>query len=333
VVNRLDFYTRTAVVSSLVQGVYSLQRDNQHKRKFIANRYWESFDFSLAETLINKDDDSIFGAIFKYNDYHNKPHHEIPPRYVIAFRGTMLELETCLSDIKEDIRCFFDDFNNSSRLKQAIQAIDLVLKKYTTDTTSVWLAGHSLGAATALLAGKTMAKRGVTLKTYAFSPPSSSVLLEQIFDSVVVKDVLRLAESFIKGIVAKFADLQMQKDDPRTAAWTPYIYVNPSDLFCAEYIGSLKFKYLMAAIKLGKLESIAAKISFWSILFREEREPIQLFSSAHMTVNMNESVLETDDHGVKQLWYKFKKAHGIEQWWEPNPSLRKWESYSFRPSY
>ncbi|CAH8334352.1 unnamed protein product [Eruca vesicaria subsp. sativa] len=330
----LDFYVRTAMIASLVQGVYSLQRDKQQKRKFIANPYWESFGFSLAETLINKDDGSIFGAVYEYNDYHNKPHCGMP-RCVIAFRGTMLELVTCLSDMKENIRCILDNFNNGSRIKQAIKAIDAVLEKHSTDKTSVWLAGHSLGAATALLAGKTIAKRGDILKTYAFNPPSSSVLLENIFDSVVVKGMLRLAETLIKVTIVKFSDIEIQEDDPSTTAWTPYIYVNPSDPFCAEYIGILSHKCFMAAIKLGKLESIAAKFSFMSrILFGEEGgEPIQLFSSVEMTINMNKSDLETDDHGDKQSWSKFKKAHGIEQWWEPNPALRKWKSHSFRPSY
>ncbi|CAN7024281.1 unnamed protein product, partial [Brassica oleracea var. botrytis] len=331
VFNRLDSYHRTVVTSSLVHGVYLLQREKQKKVNSQAYIWWESFGFSLAELLVNEDDSSIYGAVFKYNNYQNKPHFGMPPRYMIAFRGTVLKSKTWLSDLKEDIRCLFNNLNKGSRFQQAIQATETVLE--TTETSSVWLAGHSLGAGIALMVGKTMTKRGFPLKTYAFSPPILSFPLEKLLDIDVVKHLFRFAESLIKGTVAVLAHLQTQEHDPRIAAWTPYLYVNPSDTICSESIGLLKYKKIMAYVGLGKFESLGAAISLRCLVLGvESGEPIQLLSSADMTVNMNKSDVDTTNV-LKKPWYKLKRAHGLEQWWEPNPALRaNWESYNFRSS-
>ncbi|KAH0908717.1 hypothetical protein HID58_032038, partial [Brassica napus] len=304
----IDSYHRTVVTSSLVHGVYLLQREKQKKVNLQAYIWWESFGFSLAELLVNEDDSSIYGAVFKYNNYQNKPHFGMPPLYMIAFRGTVLKSKTWLSDLKEDIRCLFNNLNKGSRFQQAIKAIETVLE--TTETSSVWLAGHSLGAGIALMVGKTMTKRGFPLKTYAFSPPILSFPLEKLPDIDVT-----------------------QEHDPRIAAWTPYLYVNPSDTICSESIGLLKYKKIMAYVGLGKFESLGAAISLRCLVLGvESGEPIQLLSSADMTVNMNKSDVETTNV-LKRPWYKLKRAHGLEQWWEPNPALRaNWESHNFRPS-
>ncbi|CAH8334367.1 unnamed protein product [Eruca vesicaria subsp. sativa] len=327
---------RTAVASCLVQGVYSLQRDKIKKRKSEAHLWWESFDFSLAEPLINKDDNSIYGAVFEYKNYQkNIPHSGKPPSHVIAFRGTMLKFKTWYKDLKQDIRCLFNNLNKGSRCKHATQTIETVLKKHSTDEkVSVWLAGHSLGAGIALLAAKTMTKRGFPLETYAFNPPNSSLPLEKLSDIDVFKRVFRFSESFFKGTIAVFSHNKTQQHDPRLAAWTPYVYVNPSDIVCAEYVGDVKHKNFMVDFGLGKIESVGAGISLRSLIFGIERaEPIQHLLSADITVNKNKlNVVETDNV-LKKCWYEFKKAHGLAQWWEPNPTLRaNWETHSIRPS-
>lgn len=186
-----------------------MQQDKQKKLNSIPYIWWESFGFSLAKLLINEDDTSIYGAVFEYNNYQNKPHFGIPPRYVVAFRGTQLKSKTWLSDLKEDMRCWFNNLHKGSRFQQAIQAIETILEKHTTETTSVWLAGHSLGAGVALMVGKTMTKRGFPLKTYAFNPPILSTPLEMLPDIDVVKGMFRFAESLFKGTVAAVAHLKV----------------------------------------------------------------------------------------------------------------------------
>ncbi|XP_048595379.1 GDSL esterase/lipase At4g10955-like [Brassica napus] len=323
----LNSYHRTIVTSSLIQGVYLLQREKQKKVNSQSYLWWESFGFSLVKQLINEDDDSIYGAVFEYNT--NNPHSGMPPRSVVAFRGTLLKSKTWLSDVEGGIQCFFNNLNKGSRFQQAIQAVQTVLEKNTTETTSVWLAGHSLGAGIALMVGKTLAKNGVPLKTFAFNPPILSIPLEKLPVIDMVKGMFRFTESVIKGTFALLAQKQTQDDDPRVAAWTPYLYVNPSDGFCSECINILKYKIFMALIGLGKFESIGAAVSFRCLTFGiESGEPIQLLSSAVMLVNKKKSDDETTNVLMKP-WYKFKKAHGLEQWWEPNPA---WDCHRFRSS-
>ncbi|CAN7024698.1 unnamed protein product [Brassica rapa subsp. trilocularis] len=323
-------YHRTAVVSCLVNGVSTMQRDKAKKRKpRLANSWWESFDFSLLETLTNRDDGSIYGAVYEYNHYNRyqrTPHLGKPPRYVIAFRGTMLSSETWISDVKQDIRCFLNILNQGRRFDNAKRAIENVLSYHEVEAESVWLAGHSLGAGIALLAGKTMARSGSLLQTYAFNPPHSGLLLEYLFDSEIFKGRVRIARSFAKTTAASLIHLKIQEDDLRTSAWTPQIYVNQSDPICTEFIGDFKHKNYMPTIGASKVESDGARISFRSLAFGRRTpsdfpgEPIQLLSSADMTKNMN-------------VMAGLRAAHGLKQWWKQDPALWKnWEIHRIRPS-
>lgn len=85
----------------------------------------------------------------------------------------------------------------------------------------------------------------------------------------------------------------------------------------------------MPTIGASKVESDGARISFRSLTFRRRTpsspsdfpgEPIQLLSSADMTVNMN-------------VMSGFREAHGLKQWWKQDPALRKnWKTHRIRPS-
>ncbi|KAJ4877548.1 Lipase class 3-related protein [Raphanus sativus] len=245
----------------------------------------------------------------------------------------MLKFKTWRKDLEEDLRCLFNNLSNGTRFKHAIQTIETVLEKHSTKKTSVWLTGHSLGAGIALLAGKTMTKRGFPLETYVFSPPISSIPLERLSGLDVVKDIFRFAECIFKVTLSVLFDLKTKADDSRIAKWIPYVYVNPSDIVCAEYIGLLKHKNVMADFGLSEFEILGAGVSIRSLVFGDEiGEPIQLLSSADMTVNKNKPNVETNNM-LKKWWYKFKKAHALAQWWDPNPDLRaNWETHSIRPS-
>ncbi|KAF3488540.1 hypothetical protein F2Q69_00056426 [Brassica cretica] len=171
----------TVVVACLVMGVSTMQRDKAMKREALANPWYESFGFSLLETLINPDDSSIYGAVYMYkhyDSYQKTPLLGKPPLYVIAFRGTMLSSVTWKSDMKQNVRCLLNILNQGKRANNAKRAIENVLSYPNVDTESVWLAGHSLGAGIALVAGKNMARSGSPLKTYAFNPPHSDFPVE-----------------------------------------------------------------------------------------------------------------------------------------------------------
>ncbi|WZZ74933.1 hypothetical protein YC2023_086303 [Brassica napus] len=226
-----NWHDITVVVACLVMGVSTMQRDKAMKREALANPWYESFGFSLLETLINPDDSSIYGAVYMYkhyDSYQKTPLLGKPPLYVIAFRGTMLSSVTWKSDMKQN---------------------------------------------------------------------------KELLDSEKLKRKVRIARSFIKTTFASLFNLQIQEDDPRTRAWTPYLYVNPRDPICLGYINDF----------ILKSESGPARISVRSRVFGRRRtpsspagEPIQFLSSADMTVNKTACI---------------RTAHKLKQWWKPDPVL------------
>ncbi|KAF5451040.1 hypothetical protein F2P56_031342 [Juglans regia] len=145
-----------SVVASLVQGVYSLQRDRERMnlgryREDNAEPWWTSFNFHVDEPLI--DEKCIFGAIYKYNGQYASADSDVP-EYVIAFRGTLLTPETRMEDIKSNFKCFLNKLEESSRIKLVLNYVERFVEA--NGARNVWLAGHSLGSTIALLVGKKM---------------------------------------------------------------------------------------------------------------------------------------------------------------------------------
>ncbi|EOA20957.1 hypothetical protein CARUB_v10001289mg [Capsella rubella] len=328
-----DSYHRAAVAASMINGVYVMQRDKAKKREPLADLWWEFFGFSRVERLINDADGSIYGAVFENNNYHNT---SMAPRYVIAFRGTLLHFKTGFSDMKQNLRCIWANLREGERLQHAIQAIKTVLDRPTCKPTSVWLAGHSLGAGIALMAGKQMARSGVLLETYAFNPPHTSVPVEQVLENEVVKGGFRFANTLFRGTlstVASLFDSQIRDDDPIVAEWRPQLYVNSADIICSEYIADFKHKNRMARFLLEGIVRARDRISFRSLVFGEgtlsslSAEPVQLLSSADMIINKNDSTRLVQL--LKHPW----KPHKLKQWWEPDPALRaNWKIRSITKS-
>ncbi|CAN8252164.1 unnamed protein product [Cochlearia groenlandica] len=325
-------YHRTSVASCLVQAVYTMERDRQQNRiglKSQAYHWWEFFNFTLAETLIDQSDESIYGAVFEYkhfnyynnNNHHynnNNPHVKSPPRHVIAFRGTIMKPHSRSRDLKLDLRCVRDSLHDSTRFVHAIHVIQTAVAR--TGNVAVWLAGHSLGAAVALLAGKIMTRSGSPLECYLFNPPFSSIPIERFVKSEKLKHGVRFAGSLVKAGVAmavkgRHHHSKGQEDDPfmKLVSWIPYLYVNPADPICSEYIGYFKHRNRMFEIGAGKIERIATRNSLRSLLSGGggggscsdySSEPLHLLPSAYMTINTSKSP-------------DFKRAHGIHQWWDP----------------
>jgi hypothetical protein len=99
----------------------------------------------------------------------------------------------------------------------------------------------------------------------------------------------------------------------KLASWIPYLYLNPLDTICSEYIGYFKHRNKMFEIGAGKIERIATRNSLRSLLSGgggggsssdSSSEPLHLLPSAYMTINASKSP-------------NFKRAHGIHQWWDP----------------
>ncbi|KAJ8554312.1 hypothetical protein K7X08_024990 [Anisodus acutangulus] len=280
---------RRCIAASLVKGVSILERDRQQKRQgpnALAPPWWESFHFILDHILTDKDR-SISGAIYKYKfpDHYNQN----PPKYVIAFRGTILKRKSMSQDLKLDLLVILNGLRNSSRFRIGLQAVQNIVD-INNRVCDIWLAGHSLGAAIALLIGKDMVKLGTRLETYLFNPPFSSLPLEKIKINWL-KHGLRRARS---EAIALLANTMSTSDNDGTFAklydWTPYLFVNPSDPICSEYIGYFEYMKKMVesgADEIARIEAQNSLRSLFATAIGKESEPSQYLPSACVVTNLS----------------------------------------------
>ncbi|KAM3681956.1 hypothetical protein ACJW31_12G036800 [Castanea mollissima] len=292
---------RRSVVASLVEGVYILERDRQKNRQesqALAPPWWESFHFKLSQKLIENKDLSIFGAIYEYKYPPSSSSRNIP-HYVIAIRGTLIKRRTWSPDFKLNFQCLLNELHPIKSKGES----------------RVWLAGHSLGSAMALLAGKEMAKEGHLIETNLFNPPFCSFPLERAIKDERVKFRIRCVTSVFKtGLTALNGVVNGgQADDPFAVlspwvpyyeARVPYLFVNPDDLICSEYIGYFEHRKKMEDSGVGIFEMVATKNSTrnlcLSVLGMDSGlEPLHLLPSADLTINRGQFP-DIEDHGIQQ---------------------------------
>ncbi|XP_058202798.1 GDSL esterase/lipase At4g10955-like [Rhododendron vialii] len=260
---------RKSVVASLVQGVYSQEHDRQGHQA-LAPPWWEFFNFQLSDVLVDNNDRSIFGAIYEFKSPppygHHNPLH-IPPRYVVAFRGPMIRWETILQDLTLDFKVIRNTLKQSTRFQQAMEAVEYTVS--IAGAANVCFAGHSLGSAMALLAGKNMAKMECLLETYLFNPP-----------------FIRIMRSVMTAGVTIALSQRPQRGDwfAALSQWIPHLFVNPSDPISAEYVRYFEQREWMEAIGLGAIE------------------PLHLLPSAYLIINGSPVQGLRQAHGLEQWW-------------------------------
>ncbi|KAD4585879.1 hypothetical protein E3N88_23480 [Mikania micrantha] len=92
-----------------------------------------------------------------------------------------------------------------------------------------------------MLAGRELAKSGLYLETYLFSPPFNSVPIENLIKNQTLKRVVRIWASIIKAgiaIIVKRPSEDLEEDAfIMLSEWKPNMFVNPKDPICSEYIG------------------------------------------------------------------------------------------------
>jgi len=313
---------RRSVLASLVKGGYILERDRQQRRdesqsRSLAPFWWESFDFKLKDKLIDHDGkyiwhkDSIFGAIYEYEyPSPDSPSDRNIPQYVIAFRGTIMEPDTVLRDNNLNLQCFFNKLHKTRCFKVAMDCV----QKMVDEGARVWLAGHSLGSAMALLAGKNMAKKGCYLKTYLFNPPFFSFPIEAVPMDGRMKTgigyVCLIAQACFNRFVNGRQRHEAEVVDPFVALsnWVLDLFVNPEYPICSEYIGYFgDRKMLEKKILFGKLDKCVTKSSMDS-----GSESLHGIPSADLTIYRGQ-LIEFQEQLSK--YEKFKSAHGMLQWW------------------
>ncbi|XP_042438684.1 GDSL esterase/lipase At4g10955-like [Zingiber officinale] len=309
---------RRSVIACLVQGAYVLELDRQYDRKdhdAIAPPWWESFGFELTGTLIDDVDSSIFGAIYKYKPPASKDSSvEDAPKFVIAFRGTVRRKESLTRDSLLDLNIIKNGLHKTSRYTIAMQAVRNVVS--TARSSNIWLSGHSLGSAIAILVGKNMAKLGMLLETFLFNPPFVSAPIESIKDKTI-KQGIRIAGSLITAGLSIALKDKLEESSPKDsfailATWMPHLFVNPSDYICSEYIGYFEHRTFMNKLGYGNIEKLATQNSIGCLFVRafgNDSDPLHLLPSANLTVNLSHSP-------------DFTTAHAVHQWWLPDQHLQ-----------
>ncbi|KAK4403670.1 GDSL esterase/lipase [Sesamum angolense] len=118
---------RRSVAASLVQGVYTMERDRQQNRpdhQALAPPWWQFFNFKLNQILVDNHDLSYFGAIYEFNSPY--PYHSYsgqrPPQYVIAFRGTIKKPGNREQDFKLNLHFMLHNLNNSTRYQIGLES-------------------------------------------------------------------------------------------------------------------------------------------------------------------------------------------------------------------
>lgn len=323
---RESAHHRRSVAACLVQGVYILERDRQGKRQgphALAPPWWEFFHFRLLRHLVDDADFSIFGAIYEFNPpvSHCNDSLDGSPRYVIAFRGTINKPDSLSRDLQLDLQLVRNGLHRTSRFEIAMQAVRNMVAAV--GDSNVWLAGHSLGSAMVMLAGKTMAKTGIFLESFLFNPPFFSAPIERIKDKRV-KNGIRIASSVITAgltLAMKAKHQRNTAEDPFAALspWVPCLFVNPGDHIGSEYIGYFEHRKKMEQIGAGGIGRLATQNSVAGLLMNalgKESEPLHLIPSASLIINLTPS-------------QDFKQAHGIHQWWKPDLKLQS-KLYKYR---
>ncbi|KAF8027960.1 hypothetical protein BT93_E0775 [Corymbia citriodora subsp. variegata] len=306
-----------SIVACLVQGVYVLEQDRQRKREgpqALAPPWWETFGFQLKRILVDEADSSIFGAIFQYKPPPSSGNHSAGrPHFVVAFRGTLIEGESLARDIELNALFIRNELHTSSRCKTAMQAVENLVAS--AGDSRVWLAGHSLGSAIALLAGKNMAKKGLKLKSFLFNPPYVSVPIERI-NSKKMKQALQVGisvGSFVGALAIMSVEQLKQSANSFEALshWVPQLFVNADDHFCSGYISYFERQVRMQKMGAGAIQGIASQHtlgSLWQIENGTQAEPLHLIPSANLTINLKPP---------KGLM----RAHALCEWWKQGLSL------------
>jgi hypothetical protein len=314
---------RRTVVASLVEGVYSLAHDNQgNENGPVDQLWWEYFDFQLLSAVKNDTDYSIITAIYKYKNPDSSSRNV--PTYVIAFRGIIPEQPTISQDLRSCFSYILNDVEGDTRFRSAMDAVwDKVVS---VGAPNVWLAGHSLGSAVALVVGKKMVmERSVFLETYLFNPPFIGLPVELI-KGERLKQAIRIGIVFVKAGVARAAKAHHHQQDnslAKLSQWFPHLFVNRRDPICAEYTGHFQNRKNMKLIGAGKIERFARNISIMSALSRivtgGDSEALHLLPSAHLTINKGSTDLA--------------QAHSTNQWWDPNFSCDEFEVSGSEPPH
>ncbi|XVE89923.1 hypothetical protein DITRI_Ditri20bG0035000 [Diplodiscus trichospermus] len=123
---------------------------------------------------------------------------------------------------------------------------------------NLWLTGHSLGAAIAMLVGRTMAKAGKFLEAFLFNPPCISLPVDHIIKGKKVKDGLRFAATAYDNNKKQRKRIGNEDTFAAISGWIPRIFVNQKDPVCSGYIGYFEHRKKLQDLGAGPTEANVA---------------------------------------------------------------------------
>lgn len=318
-------------MACLVQATYVLESNRKRSREPLAPAWWMSFGFELIKTFTADEDTSIFGAIYNNTRYNDQAPQT--PHFVIAFRGTVLEATNIRGDLSHDLLVGDGGLTSTSRLKEAMQYIECHVSEFGDEGT--FLAGHSLGSSMAMLAGTNIATKGIYLKTFLFNLPSCLIDEESSISliarlqikpwvcgfagavgmfplaaiasmdtafSLVMVNTLVIAygiASFISLAAlagALVLSMKMRSRQGELPSFTPYLFVNPDDPVCKNWI-----TYFCNCNQSKKNK-------------RSQLQFASFVESGVLKINATPGQDMLEAHGLKQWWQQGIKLLNLEEY-------------------
>ncbi|KAI3842623.1 hypothetical protein MKX03_027287, partial [Papaver bracteatum] len=275
-------------MASLVKGVYVLKDDHRRNRQgseALAPLWWKSFNFNLVRSIMADGDCSIIGAVYQYNpksnNYYDRlkgffPWHMLVSvaaficiiQCILGTVGTSLRSDSFIGDMTSNMNLLVNKLHHRSRFRKAMQAVEKLVTEKGAD--NVWLTGHSLGASVAMLAGKTMAKKGVFLESYLYNPLFIAAPIQSIRSSIL-KYCFQAACTVITIGLASFLQNnqeRQQSEDLFTtlSPWVPNLFLHPDDFICSGYISYFELQETFESWGLKFIGNMVAHHS-WQGLF------------------------------------------------------------------
>jgi pimeloyl-ACP methyl ester carboxylesterase len=194
----------------------------------------------------------------------------------------------------------------------------------------VAVAGHSLGAALALLGGRALAEEGIRIEAHLFNAPfpAPAAPIERIVVGsrharLVLEAVQQAAAAAVSGLLlSRAARRKALRSFLAAGSWFPHLYVNAADPICSSYIGFFSYHELLrkkigtidGGGKLGSFVSeLSAPLSLLGALQSYafgECQASHLLPCAHLFRNAAAKTTTT-------MRWTVVDAHALRQWWAP----------------
>lgn len=323
-INWSDPNHRRCIVASLVQGVYVLERDRQELRRglnALADKWWTFFNFQLLEKA--NDGKSIFAAVYVWNGEASTPY---APKIVVAFRGTIgYNCDSFLTDMNSTLQIPRNGLHETTRFRKALDLVHKYVSEHSAK--NVWIAGHSLGAAIAMLVGRHMAEDGYLLQAHLFNPPFISPLVDRMsfhWGLYAARDLVTLVLAM--AVTDKRSRIESHQAFLSLRSWVPHLYVNTMDDICSAYVPYFAHQKMMQRIGASRIASVAAKYTISNVVQSAvgiESKAFYRIPAAWVAVN---DLVPSPDFGrsdrAREWWADLRTAHSIRQWWAPNLSIQ-----------